>query len=203
MSRAMSASCDRHLEGAAMSKPRLLVVDDEPALTDLYAEWLSDAYRVDTAYDGEQALDAIDEALDVVLLDRRMPDRSGDEVLAEIRDRGVDCMVVMVSAVAPDFDVLEMEFDTYLKKPVSQDDLHEVVERMLARAGYEDDLREYFMLVSKQATLEASAGVGTHDRTHHLESRIAALKRQLCDELSEFNDRDFRSVFGSLASDQG
>jgi len=59
----------------------------------------------------------IDETVDVVLLDRMMPGMSGQEVLAAIRERGLDCRVAMVTAVDADFDVIEMGFDEYLGKP--------------------------------------------------------------------------------------
>lgn len=185
-----------------MSKPRILVVDDEPALTDLYKEWLSDSYTVDTAYNGGQSLDLLNEGLDVVLLDRRMPDLSGGEVLAEIRGRGIDCRVVMVTAVTPDFDVLEMGFDAYLSKPVTEDDLTRVVEQMLERSGYEDQLQEYFSLVSKRATLQAHDAADAGGQYQDLEARIEILQGQLDDELSTFDSQDFEAVFGTLDSDR-
>lgn len=184
-----------------MSPPHILVVEDERALADLFTEWLTDAYCVDIAYDGEQALELLDESVEVVLLDRRLPDRSGDAVLAEIRERGIDCRVVMVSAVTPDFDVLDMGFDSYLTKPVSEDDLNEVVEQMLARTRYEDQLQEYFALVSKRVTLQATADVGSERPYQDLEVRIADLKRHLDDELAKFSTEDFESVFGSPPPD--
>ena len=116
--------------------PLVLVVEDEPDLADLYAAWLGDEYRVRTAYGGREALDELDEAdeVDAILLDRRMPGLSGDEVLTAVRDRGIDCRVAMVTAVEPDFDILEMGFDDYLVKPVSKDDLLGVVETMRSRS---------------------------------------------------------------------
>ncbi|WP_435181917.1 HalX domain-containing protein [Halorussus sp. AFM4] len=136
-------------------QPTVLVVDDERDVADLYAMWLEGDYRVRSAYEGEEALAVLDDAVDVVLLDRRMPGRSGDEVLARIRERDIDCRVVMVTAVKPDFDILEMGFDDYLVKPVSKDELHEAVERMLTRVDYGTQLQEYFSLVSKRAVLES------------------------------------------------
>ncbi len=66
----------------------VLVVDDEQGLADLYANWLEDRYTVHTSYNGTDALETLSQEIDVVLLDRRMPDMSGDEVLTEIRNRG-------------------------------------------------------------------------------------------------------------------
>lgn len=189
------------IEVASMSNPRILVADDEPELTDLYAEWLSDSYTVDTAYNGEQALDVLGASTDVVLLDRRMPDLSGGEVLAEIHTRGFDCMVVMVTSVTPDVDVLAMDFDTYLTKPATEDDLNEVVEQMLARAGYEDHFQDLFALVSKRATIQANAEVDAGGQYQDLEARIDELQQQVDDELAKFSGQDFKSVFSMLESD--
>jgi len=67
----------------------VLVVDDEHHLADLYTDYLADDHEVLTAYGGEEALELLDDPdtdVDVTLLDRRMPDLSGDEVLAAIDD---------------------------------------------------------------------------------------------------------------------
>jgi CheY-like chemotaxis protein len=63
----------------------VLIVDDESEVADVYALRLREEYETRTAYGGEEALDTIDSDMDVVLLDRRMPDLSGDEVLERIR----------------------------------------------------------------------------------------------------------------------
>ncbi len=84
-----------------------------------------------------------------------MPGLSGDEVLEQIRDRDLNSRVVMVTAVKPDFDIIDMGFDDYLVKPVSKDDLYTTVEGMLSRIEYDNQMQEYFSLVSKKAVLEA------------------------------------------------
>jgi len=60
----------------------------------------------------------MDDEVDAVLLDRRMPDVHGDEVLARLREEGCDCPVIMTTAVDPGMDILEMDFEDYLCKPV-------------------------------------------------------------------------------------
>lgn len=114
---------------------RVLVVDDDEALTDVYAAWLSGQYEVDTATTGEVALDRLDEGVDVVLLDRRMPGLSGEEVLDRIRTAEYNCRVAMVTGVRPNTDVVELGFDEYLIKPIDQDDLHDVVDTLVDRIG--------------------------------------------------------------------
>jgi len=180
-----------------MSNVHILVVEDEEPLADLYEIWLNDEYTVDTVHSGEEAVESLDETPDVVLLDRRLPDRSGGSVLEEIREREFDCRVAMVSAVSPDLDVLEMDFDTYLKKPASEADLNAVVEQLLARTGYGDRLNDYFALVSKRATLRANVEAGSERRYQDLDARITELERQLEDPLSEFTREEFESVFGT------
>ena len=61
----------------------VMLVDDEPTLVDLYETFLSGEYDVRTATGGTEALEVMDESVDVALLDRRMPELSGDEVLLE------------------------------------------------------------------------------------------------------------------------
>jgi DNA-binding response OmpR family regulator len=136
-------------------QPTVLVVDDEGDLADLYAAWLADDYDVLTAYGGQDAIEELDETVEVALIDRLMPDMSGDEVLKRLREEGYDARVAMVTAVEPDFDIIEMGFDDYLVKPVRRDELQETVESLRSRSTYDDQLREYFALASKRAALEA------------------------------------------------
>jgi DNA-binding response OmpR family regulator len=167
----------------------VLVVDDESSLADLYTHWLSDEYEVRTAYGGEGALDAIDEDVDVLLLDRRMPDLSGDEVLERVRERNYDVMVAMVTAVDPDFDIVEMECDDYLVKSVTKEDLRGTVEHLLKLAAYD---RKRHRLSSKQvrrnvlevekteAELDDSeAFQRLEDEIDRLESEIGAIGDEL------------------------
>ena len=133
----------------------VLIVDDEPATADLYAEMLGETYDIVTAYGGKPGLESLDESVDVVLVDRRMPDLHGDELLEELRARDVDCRVVMVTAIDPALDIIGLEFDDYLVKPVSMAELDDVVRRMLTRQAHDDPVRDALALASKLTTLEA------------------------------------------------
>lgn len=160
----------------------VLVVDDEPSVTDMYADQLRDAYRVRTAYDGRTALDQLDGDVDVVLLDRRMPGLSGDDVLAEIRSRGVDCGVVMVTAVEPDVDIIELGLDDYVVKPVSRAGLHATVERVRKRLSYRDAARTHFELAAKYAALRSHRRPSELDgraEFAELEERLSTVRHEL------------------------
>jgi two-component system response regulator AdeR len=181
-----------------MSEPRptVVVVEDEPDLADLYAAWLEDEYDVHPAYGGEDALELVDELddVDVVLLDRRMPDISGDEVLTAMEDREVDARVAMVTAVEPDFDIVAMGFDDYLVKPVAREALEGTVSKLLLRDEYAVGVRELFSLASKKALLEAEKSAAELDGSEEyaeLSARIEDRRSRLdetLDELSEQSD---------------
>lgn len=184
----------------------ILVVDDESRLADLFAAWLTSDWSVETAYDGESALEQMQESVEIVLLDRRMPGLSGDEVLSEIRDRGYDCRVVMVTAVDPDFDIIEMGFDDYLVKPVSKDELLDVVERVQTRSAYEADIQRYYSLVSKKSLLEAEKSdreLEGSDEYSELCEQVDSLRGQVDDTVSGLSDHDdFVGAFQDLPGEQ-
>jgi len=175
----------------------VLVVDDERDIADLYTTWLKTDFEVRTAYGGEEALDEVDEDVDVVFLDRQMPQFSGDDVLERIRDRGIDARVVMVTAVDPDFDIVDMPFDDYLTKPVMREDLTQSVDTMLERDGYDDTLQEYFALSAKKATLEAEKTPSElDDNAEYTEmvQRVEELEGEADDAVAGFED-DYESLF--------
>jgi len=187
--------------------PTVLIVEDEPDLADLYAAWLETDCDVRVAYDGEAALKQIDPAVDVVLLDRRMPGLSGDEVLDTIRERGTDCRVAMVTAVEPDFDIVEMGFDDYLVKPVAGDELIEIVDRLLLRSTYDEQVQELFALASKKALLRSQkteAELRASEEYARLEDRVAVLRARIDDTVAELVDQDaYERVNRNLSAESG
>lgn len=136
-------------------EPTVLVVDDDRQLADLYAAWLDAEYDVRAAYGGARAIGEMDRSVDVALIDRLMPHMSGDEVLGKIRDGGYDCRVSIVTAVDPDFDIIEMGFDEYLVKPVRREDILAVTDSLVTRSEYDGKLRKLFALASKRAALQS------------------------------------------------
>ncbi len=182
-------------------RPTVVIVEDERELADLYAEWLAGEYEVRTAYDAAGARDEIDENVDVLLLDRRLPAASGDEVLAEVRERNIECQVAMVTAVDPDFDIIDMGFDDYVVKPLEREDLRNLVKRLLTRGLYNDEVREYFALVSKRANLETAKSpseLAGDERYQELESEIEDLEERLDDIVERLEAEDFSAVLRTL-----
>jgi DNA-binding response OmpR family regulator len=177
----------------------VLVVDDEREVADVYALRLRGEYETRTAYGGEEALSKVDDTVDVVLLDRRMPDISGDDVLAEIRSRSLDCRVIMLTAVDPGMDILEMDFDDYLCKPVEKDDLVAAIDQQLQVQRYDERLSEYLEVTSKLALLEAELSaqeVDDNDELQELSARAEELKNKMDETIEEFDDMEaaFREI---------
>jgi DNA-binding response OmpR family regulator len=181
------------------SDASILVVDDEKEVADVYALRLRNRYDTQTAYGGTEALETIDDSIDVVLLDRRMPDVSGDDVLKEIRSRGLEARVIMITAVDPDFEILDMPFDDYLCKPVEKSDLEEAIEQQLAARRYDERLSEYMHVTSKLGLLEAEkspTSLEENEEVEELRQRAETLKIELDEALEAFEDIDsaFREI---------
>jgi DNA-binding response OmpR family regulator len=172
----------------ADDRPVVLAVDDEPRVVQAFELWLGDDYRVLTATGGEQALELMGPAVDVVLLDRHMPGLSGDEVLERIREAEYDCAVAMVTAVDPAFDIVEMPFDHYVPKPVDGAELGRVVDRLLELREYDGQLNELYTTTQKIATLEAE------------QSRAALADSGAYDDLLERRDRLQAALDDRMAS---
>ena len=163
--------------------PRVLMVDDEKKVADAYALRLEAVADVAVAYGGEEALNAVDDgdAPDVVLLDRHMPGLSGDEVLDRLRERGLRSRVIMVTAIDPGLDVLDMPFDDYLSKPVDRDDLRAAVDQQCQVLAYEL-LGDYFGLESTRAVLDAELppdAAEDNERLAEVEDRLVATEQRV------------------------
>lgn len=179
----------------------VLVVDDEPDVADSYAAITRERYSVRTAYSGEEALEELDVDVDVVLLDRRMPDMLGDDVLETIRDRGLDCRVAMVTAVDPDVDIIDMEFDDYVVKPVTREEVLETIERLLRVAEYERTLREYYRVTRKHVALSSAKGLdelADNPEFGDLTDRRDQLRDRLESTAEGFADNDFETLFSDF-----
>ena len=129
-----------------MPGERILVVEDERSIADLVAEALKrQGYRVETAGDGDQALEAAETTLpDLIILDLMLPKLDGWEVCRRLREEETTrrIPIIMLTARRDEKDVvagLELGADDYLRKPFS---LAELLARVKAhlRARAQDAL---------------------------------------------------------------
>lgn len=120
-----------------MSK-HILLVEDEAEIAAFIRQGLSEeGYTVTWAVEGEKALDLIEtEAIDLVLLDIRLPGVSGVEVLRQLRTRRMDLPVMMLTALDAVEDRvkgLRAGADDYLPKPFDFEELLARIEALLRR----------------------------------------------------------------------
>jgi two-component system alkaline phosphatase synthesis response regulator PhoP len=117
---------------------RILLVEDEPSLVlTLSDRLISEGYRVETAGDGEEALSrAADGGFDLIVLDVLLPRKNGFDVCRDLRQRGQDTPVLMLTARAQVVDRvvgLKLGADDYLTKPFEMIELLARVEALLRR----------------------------------------------------------------------
>jgi DNA-binding NtrC family response regulator len=121
-----------------MQRERVLIVDDEANARTALAELLRDeGYLVETAADGFKALPKLEELEpDVVVTDLKMPGLSGLELMAKIRERDPECVVIVMTAfgaVESAVQAMRQGAADYLTKPVNVEELSLVLKREIER----------------------------------------------------------------------
>jgi len=137
---------------------KILMVDDAPDLLDqLRRELNRQKYDVDTAADGEAALDKLfDNSYDLVLLDIMLPKIDGLAVLKELRRAKIQTPVLMLSArgaVEDKIKGLDYGADDYLAKPFAMAELMARIRSLLRRGGEQGDA----VLAIRDITLDTKA----------------------------------------------
>ncbi len=128
-----------------MKGMNILIVEDDPELLEQLCTSLKrKLYRVETAVNGEAALDKIFEvSYDLILLDIMLPRRNGLSVLKEIRQAGLNVPVLMLTArgdVEDRVKGLDYGADDYLSKPFSMAELMARIRAILRRDGKRDPM---------------------------------------------------------------
>ena len=169
----------------AVTKPRILFVEDEPTLRAHLAEALAEDYCVDTAGSGREALTVVLRAKpDLVVTDIVMPEMDGVELLRTLRSvpSTQAIPVLLLSGRAPEEQRLEgfrEGADGYLAKPYSERELRALIGSMIQSA------RQRAEAVRREATAEAEQRAMA-DR--------AALLESITDAFFAL-DRDWRFIY--------
>jgi DNA-binding response OmpR family regulator len=117
---------------------KILIVEDEPdMLMGLQDNLQFEGYKVVTATDGQAAIDvALDACPDLILLDIMLPKLNGYEVCKQLRQRGLQTPIIMLTAKSQEVDKvlgLELGADDYLTKPFSIRELLARIKAVLRR----------------------------------------------------------------------
>jgi DNA-binding NtrC family response regulator len=118
-------------------KKTILVVDDEPIVRESIKDWLADAgYDVTMAESGEEALKLVDDKkYDFVVIDVRLPGKTGIKTLQELKDADPGIKSVVITAYpSQDFADEARKYGAidYLVKPVNPDDLEKLIRQAIA-----------------------------------------------------------------------
>ena len=150
----VTPSVDPKLGGRA--DDRILIVDDEEGLRDIFAECLGDRYSCATASDAQEALRRLSaEPFSLVITDVNMPGLSGVELLRKIRERFEDVAVIMVSGIDRTqrvLDAVRLGAYDYLLKPCDLGVLELSVERALERRALRRDARHHKQELERRKT---------------------------------------------------
>ena len=141
---------------------RLLLAEDEKEMSNAITAVLKhEHYSVDAVYDGQDAFDYLDTGLyDGAILDIMMPKKDGITVLKEIRKKGNDIPVILLTAKSELDDKVEgldAGADDYLTKPFAMKELLARVRAITRRQGeVTDNILEFAGLKLDRATFEIS-----------------------------------------------
>src|SRR5271166_5251578 len=125
-------------------KGRVLVVDDEVDIRESLETLLElEGYTVELAQNATEGLKKIETgSYDLVLLDLMMPDRSGMEVLQDVRERDTETPIFMITAygsVEVAVKALKAGANDYFSKPWDNEKLLVEIDRMIARTRLESE----------------------------------------------------------------
>jgi len=177
---------------------KVLVIDDTKNIRMLLTTCLElKGYSVLTAEDGKSAIEIVQDEKDnieMIFLDIRMPEMNGTEVLKIIREMGIKCPVIIMTAYATvknAVDCTRLGAVAYLQKPFSPDRVSSVLNEILtATENYSDDPRlleeKALILKSKQLLIEEK-----FDEAHNsLKSALAInpYNKEIYHLLSETNE---------------
>ena len=126
---------------------KILLVDDEKQFVDTLAERLAmRGFSARVAYDGPQALKAVEEPTDVIVLDLRMPGMDGFEVLRSVKNSNPQVQVIILTGHGGDAEeqtAYRMGAYNFLKKPMDIDELLNSI-----RMAYRDKVENAMVAVS-------------------------------------------------------
>ncbi|HEX5368131.1 MAG TPA: response regulator [Dehalococcoidia bacterium] len=113
--------------------PRILVIDDDRSvLRAIRLTLILDGFEVETASDGLEGLDQLNDAdFDLVVLDLQMPGMDGRTCFREMRSRGYEMPVLIISAYGAETARAELQADGAVGKPFDPDMLVEKIRSLL------------------------------------------------------------------------
>ena len=163
-----------------MSQKRIVVVDDDPKIGELFAKVLArDGYSVTPHTRAADVLDTLDAKSppDLILTDMMMPDISGIQLIEEVRNRGLDVPIIVLTAhssVQSAVEAMRLGAFHYLQKPVNLEEMRTLLAKALDLYGDKKELKEIKRERKKKHSVARI--LGTSDEIEEVRRTIDALK---------------------------
>jgi two-component system, NtrC family, response regulator AtoC len=161
-----------------MPKPRILIIDDEESPRESLRYILKDRYDMTLTENGANGLEALSKSgpFDVVLLDMKMPQMDGLEVLSKILQITPTMPVVMVTAITeakPAVEAMKMGAADYLNKPFDVEEIRLVVDRLLKEKALEHEVGRLRTELQAVGKFEHIVGAGpAMQKVYNLVQRV-------------------------------
>ena len=207
----------------------LLIEDDLNFCETLRFQLEQEAYEVDVCHDGRDGLDLfLQDAHDIVLLDRMLPTMNGLLVLQKARQAGISTPVILITALGELYDRIEgldAGADDYIVKPFAFEELTARIRSLGRRSGkWEDDnllticdisydcnarllsgllevlLRSFELVIRREVLLSRVWGVDAEVEDCNLDTYIHYLRKRLSYVGSTLALKTIRGVGYTLAS---
>ncbi len=142
---------------------RVLIVEDESLIRwSLRQKFSEHGYRVTEADCGRAALDALDAGVfDLIMLDYKLPDMTGLDVLRRLRESDADTVVVMMTAfssIESAVEAIKLGAYDYLSKPFQMDQLMFTVDKALETTKLRREVRELRRTLREEYGMESIIG---------------------------------------------
>lgn len=169
---------------------KVLCVDDEPRVVDGYRRALHQKFRIDAAYSGEEALEAIAKQgpYAVILTDLRMPGMDGVQLLSRVRASAPDTVRIMMTGFADVAAAMNAVNEGHVFRFLAKPCATETLERLLA-----DGIRQYELVTSERVLLSRTLCGAVKVLTEVLSlanptafsqgTRVRPLVRKLCRQM--------------------
>jgi len=165
-------------------EPVVLIAVAESERAAHYADWLDDRFDPHVVGTAQEAMESLEAEPALLLLDRRLPDRPGDDVLGAVRAADLTTRVAMLTSRDVELDHLDVE--TVAPYPEDEDAFADVMESLRAEPGLERAVRSYRRLAERRAALaeeleEQAADSRTDYQT--LSAKLTAQRDRIVDRL--------------------
>ncbi|MBL7961057.1 response regulator [bacterium] len=168
-----------------MEKPKILIVDDEVEILKVLFKTLEDDFEVVTSSRAKEALQMIDDSVQIILSDQRMPEMTGSEFFKAVRDKHPQIVRIIMSGYS-DMNALissvnDGEIFRYINKPWELQDLLDTLQ--LAAVKYKENISHAKLVDENKHLIERNREVATR-----LTQTMEELKR-VQSELEKLNKK--------------